>query len=139
MITILEVVIQILIVSFGNTVFHVAYMGLTGQQWLICIGFSAITFIVSIFGKIITLDKAIDKCLKYEEEIEDEEFSEDNNNEKAKDKFNKNDYDISFSETSNKADETNICDQNKKKDDADNLKMSDFSLSTEKKTINEEK
>ena len=134
-ITIFEIIIQIIIVSFGNTVFHVTYMGLTGKQWLICIAFSAITFVVSIFGKIITLDRAIDKCLVYEDVMEDEDF-EDEHDENGKKKLSKNDFDISSSVRSIKVDETNNYDENKKKDDIDNLKMSDFTNSTEKKSIN---
>ena len=50
--------------------------------------------------------------------------------------LSKNDFDISSSVRSIKVDETNNYDENKKKDDIDNLKMSDFTLNTEKKSIN---
>ena len=135
LITLIEIIIQIFIINFGNTVFHVSFSGLTWQQWLISLAFSAITFIVAIFGKFITLDKAIDKCLKYGEEIEEEEFVEGEDEvEINKNKLTGDDY--SSFERSNKEDETNNIDQNKKKDDVDNLKMSDFTLSTEKRSIN---
>ena len=139
LITLIEIIIQILIISFGNTVFHAAFRGLTFQQWMICIGFSAITFVVSIFAKVVTLDKAIDKCLKYEEELEDEEFAEENEIDIKKNKTNKDMYDSSISGRSIKVDETNNNDENKKKDEIDKFRMSDFSMSTEKKTINENK
>ena len=135
-ITFIEIVIQIFIVSFGNTVFHVAYSGITWKQWLISIAFSAITFVVGIFGKFITLDRAIDKCLKYEEDMENEEFIEDDDIKKNKNKLNRDNLDYSSFERSIKVDETNNYDPNKKKDDANNLKMSDFTLSTEKRSIN---
>ena len=137
LVTIFEIMIQIIIISFGNTVFHVTYMGLTWKQWLICIGFSAITFVVSIFGKFITLDKAIDKCLIYEDVMEDEDFvDEDDEIGKNEYTLDKNNFDISSSIKSIKVDETNNIDENKKKDDIDNLKMSDFTLYTEKKSMN---
>ena len=136
MITLLEIIIQILIISFGNTVFHAAFMGLTFQQWMICIGFSAITFFVSIFAKIVTLDKAIDKCLKYEEELEDEEFVEENEINIKKNKTNRELYDSISSGRSIKVDETNNFDENKKKDEVDKFRMSDFSISTEKRSVN---
>ena len=64
LITILELALQVLIVCFGKSIFHVANNGLTGEQWGICFGFSAITFVVSIIGKLIPIDKCIDQCLK---------------------------------------------------------------------------
>ena len=68
LITLLELILQVLIVCFGKSIFHVANNGLTGEQWGICFGFSAITFVVSIFAKLIPLDKCIDNCLKGKEE-----------------------------------------------------------------------
>ena len=130
LITLLEIVIQILIIFFGGTVFHVAYMGLTLKQWLICLGFSAISFVVSIFGKFTKLDKAIDKCLVYDD-IE-EEYDEIGKN---KSKLRRDDFDNSSTERSIKVDETNNNDENKKKDDVDNLKISDFTLNTDKKSM----
>ena len=137
LITLIEIIIQILIISFNNTVFHAAFMGLTFRQWMICLGFSAITFFVSIFAKIVTLDKAIDKCLKYEEELEIEEYVEESEINKKKNKTKRDDS--STSERSIKVDETNNFDENKKKDEVDKFRMSDFSMSTEQKTINESK
>ena len=67
-ITICELALQVLIVLFGKNIFHVANRGLTGEQWGICFGFSAITFVVSFIVKWIPLEKCIDKCLAPEEE-----------------------------------------------------------------------
>jgi hypothetical protein len=131
LITFLEIIIQILIISFGNTVFRVTYMGLTLKQWLICLGFSAISLVVSIFSKFTKLDKAFDKCLVYDD-IEEEDYDEMG---KKKNKLKRFDFDNSSTERSIKVDETNNSDENKKKDNVDNLKMSDFTLSTDKKSM----
>ena len=60
LITLLEMILQIIIVCFGKSIFHVANNGLTGEQWGYCFGFSAITFIVSIIVKFLK----IEKCFK---------------------------------------------------------------------------
>ena len=68
LITICELGLQVIIVIFGKNIFHVANRGLTGEQWGICFGFSAITFVVSIIVKLIPLEGFIDNLLKKEEE-----------------------------------------------------------------------
>ena len=68
LITLLEMALQVLIVLFGKSIFHVANNSLTGEQWGICFGFSAITFVVSILAKLLPIDKAIDSCMTTEEE-----------------------------------------------------------------------
>ena len=77
-IILVEIVLQILMIFFGTSVFHCCNDGLTGDQWGICIGFSAITFVVSIIGKLLPFEKCINKCLTpvEEEEEEDEEEEE---------------------------------------------------------------
>ena len=130
-ITIFEIIVQIFIISFGNTVFHVVSMGLTFKQWLISIGFSSITFVVSIIGKFITLDKAIDKCLVHEE-IEEDYF--DDVIKKKKTKLGEDTFDVVSSERSIKVDETNNNDENKKKDEVDNFRMTDFTINTDTKS-----
>ena len=76
LITIFELALQVLIVTFGKSVFHVANNGLTGEQWGICIGFSAITFVVCILAKLIPIEILIDSCFegsaKKEKDKEDE-------------------------------------------------------------------
>ena len=64
LITLLELALQVLIVSVGKSVFHVANNGLTGEQWGICIGFSAITFVVCILAKLVPIEKIIDSCFE---------------------------------------------------------------------------
>ena len=68
LITICELGLQVIIVIFGKNIFHVANRGLTGEQWGICFGFSAITFVVSIIVKLIPLEGPIDNLLKKEDE-----------------------------------------------------------------------
>ena len=91
LIVLLEVVLQILMVFFGTSVFHCCNDGLTGNQWGICIGFSVITFVVAIIGKLLPFEKCINKCLKpaEEEENEDEEEEEDESDKKKKKKNKK--------------------------------------------------
>ena len=63
LITLAELVLQIIIIFFGNAAFKVVEHGLTGKQWGICIGFSAITFVLSVIVKFIPLDKCIQGIL----------------------------------------------------------------------------
>ena len=70
LITLCEMILKVIIVIFGRNIFHVANRGLTGEQWGICIGFSAITFVVSIICKLIPIDKFIDQLLAPKEEEE---------------------------------------------------------------------
>ena len=67
LITIVEFILQVLIIFFGKSIFHVANKSLTGTQWAICLGFSAITFIVSFIAKLIPIDKVIDSFLTKKE------------------------------------------------------------------------
>ena len=77
LITLFEMALQVILVQFGNTVFHCCERGLTGKQWGICIGFSAITFVVSIICKLIPLEKCIQPILdKYGGDDEEEEEGE---------------------------------------------------------------
>ena len=59
----IEIGLQILLIFLGSSWFRIADKGLTGIQWGICIGFSAITFFVSIIVKSIPIDVCIDKYL----------------------------------------------------------------------------
>ena len=73
LITLVEMALQVLIVCFGKSIFHVANNGLTGEQWGICFGFSAITFVVSIIGKLLPIHTCIDNCLRDNEKVEPNE------------------------------------------------------------------
>ena len=73
-ICICEMGLQVILITFGNTVFHCVENGLTGKQWGICFGFAAITFVVSIICKLLPIEGLIEKLLgKVEEEEEKEE------------------------------------------------------------------
>ena len=67
-IIIFEVILQIIIIFFGNLSFQIVKEGLSAKQWGICIGFSAISFVISILGKFIYIDVLFDKFLSPEEE-----------------------------------------------------------------------
>ena len=72
LITLVEMGLQGLIVCLGKSIFHVANNGLTGAQWGICFGFSAITFVVSFIGKLLPIDKMIDNCFNDKKKEEKE-------------------------------------------------------------------
>ena len=81
-ICIVEMGLQVLIIFVGKSPIHVVNDGLTGNQWGICIGFSAITFVVSIIVKFIPIHICIDSYLdkKIKQEEEEEEKLEENEN-----------------------------------------------------------
>ena len=60
-IIIVEIILQIIIISLGDVSFHIVDKGLSLTTWGICIGFSAITFVVSIIAKFIYIDVILDK------------------------------------------------------------------------------
>ena len=62
-ITLCELLLQIILIEFGRDAFKCTERGLTFIQWLIVIGFSAITFVLSFIIKFIPLDKCIQRCL----------------------------------------------------------------------------
>ena len=80
-----EMALQILIIFIGKSAFHIVNDGLTLKQWGICIGFSAITFVVSFFVKLIPIQNCIDKFLNKgennEEVEEDREITKKNDDE----------------------------------------------------------
>ena len=98
-ITLFEMALQVILVQFGNTVFHCCENGLTGKQWGICIGFSAITFVVSFICKLIPFQNCIQPIIEKfggeEDENENEEKNEGNKekiNEVNKKNNNSNNY-----------------------------------------------
>ena len=73
LICICEVGLQVAIIYVGKSPFHIVNEGFTGEQWGICVGFSAITFVVSFLVKLLPIHIVIDKWLKPKEgEIEDQ-------------------------------------------------------------------
>ena len=62
-ITLCELGLQIILIEFGRDAFKCTERGLTFIQWLIVIGFSAITFVLSMIIKFIPIDTVIQKYL----------------------------------------------------------------------------
>ena len=63
LITIVELALQIIIIECGGDAFKVTERGLTWQQWLTVLGFSLITFVLSVIIKLIPIDKNIQNVL----------------------------------------------------------------------------
>ena len=62
-ITLSELVLQIIIVQTGAGVFKCTERGLTSEQWFICIGFSLLTFVLSFLIKLIPVNNMIQTFL----------------------------------------------------------------------------
>ena len=83
--------LQVVIIFVGKSAFHIINDGLTGTQWGITIGFSAITFVVSFIAKLIPLEILFDKFLSNtdtSEEQEEDKKSKDDIKEKGPDNSN---------------------------------------------------
>ena len=78
-----EMCLQVIIIFIGKSPFHIVNDGLTGKQWGICIGFSAITFVVSLITKLIPIHNCIDNLVKSEEKEKNEENEESEHNQKT--------------------------------------------------------
>ena len=76
----LEMCLQVVIIYIGGEAFHIINDGLTGEQWGISLGFSAITFFISFLIKLIPIQKCIDPLIAPKEEEEDEEQEEEGKN-----------------------------------------------------------
>ena len=72
----LEMGLQVAIIFVGKSPFHIVNDGLTGVQWGICVGFSAITFVVSFIMKLIPLENLIDNWVKPKKEIPEDEIDD---------------------------------------------------------------
>ena len=62
-ITLSELVLQIFLIQFGGDAFKCTERGLSLMQWLISIGFSLVTFLLSIIIKLIPIDVFIQNIL----------------------------------------------------------------------------
>ena len=62
-ITLGELILQIFLIEFGGDAFKCTERGLTFNQWLICIGFSLVTFLLSFIIKFIPIDVCIQNIL----------------------------------------------------------------------------
>ena len=74
--------LQVVIIYVGKSAFHIVDNGLSGEQWGICLGFSAITFVVSFIVQLIPIHNFIDRLIKPENEVENNK--EENNEEEDK-------------------------------------------------------
>ena len=74
LICILEMCLQVVIIYIGKAPFHIINDGFSGGQWGICLGLSAITFVVSFIVKLIPVENFLDKLIepKKEEEMKEE-------------------------------------------------------------------
>ncbi|MBP3801323.1 MAG: cation-translocating P-type ATPase [Clostridia bacterium] len=69
LVTLVELVVQIIISQIGYTIFHCVLWGLSIEQWLICLGFSVSTMVFNLIFKFIPLEKLIDPCTKPAKEV----------------------------------------------------------------------
>jgi len=67
-VTLAELAIQILISQVGNIVFHCVDHGLSGMQWLICLGFSISTILFNFIIKFIPLERFINRFTRGQEQ-----------------------------------------------------------------------
>ena len=88
LICMLEMALQVVIIFVGKSPFHIVNDGLTGVQWGICIGFSAITFVVSIILKLIPIEILFDKFLSKPDEEGNRVEVNNDNGEASPDKVN---------------------------------------------------
>ena len=70
--------LQVLIICIGKSPLHIVNDGLSGTQWGICIGFSAITFVVSFLVKLLPIHLVIDKYIAPKNEEKEEDENSDN-------------------------------------------------------------
>jgi magnesium-transporting ATPase (P-type) len=67
-VTFIELAIQILISQEGKIVFHCVNGGLSGMQWLICLGFSISTILFNFIIKFIPLERFINRFTRGQEQ-----------------------------------------------------------------------
>ena len=89
LICICEMGLQFAIIYVGKSPLHIVNEGFTGAQWGICLGFSAITFVVSFLVKLLPIHLIIDKFIApIKEEGDEEQKQKDENKDKIKEKEN---------------------------------------------------
>jgi len=89
LICICEMGLQFAIIYVGKSPLHIVNEGFTGAQWGICLGFSAITFVVSFLVKLLPIHLIIDKFIApIKEEGDEEQKQKDENMDKIKEKEN---------------------------------------------------
>ena len=89
LICICEMGLQFAIIYVGKSPLHIVNEGFTGAQWGICLGLSAITFVVSFLVKLLPIHLIIDKFIApIKEEGDEEQEQKDENKDKIKEKEN---------------------------------------------------
>ena len=89
LICICEMGLQFAIIYVGKSPLHIVNEGFTGAQWGICLGLSAITFVVSFLVKLLPIHLIIDKFISpIKEEGDEEQEQKDENKDKIKEKEN---------------------------------------------------
>ena len=107
---------QIILIEFGGDAFKCTERGITLIQWFICIGFSLITFILSVIIKFIPFDAFIQKIL--------DNMSRDNKIAGADDLVNKNENDEKKDAKSNKDEKTGKIEEKNELNNSLNSKIS---------------
>ena len=75
LVTLCEMLIQILIIEFGSGIFHCVSGGLSYKQWEICLLFSLSTFIVNFVTKFIPIENIINTYLENKEKQNQENIN----------------------------------------------------------------
>ena len=83
-----EMGLQVAIIYVGKSPFHIINDGFTGTQWGICIGLSAITFVVSFLVKLLPIHLIIDKFTKAKNEEEEKVIKKNYKNKQKEDEDN---------------------------------------------------
>ena len=90
-ICLLEMALQVAIIFIGKSPIHIVNGGLSGTQWGICIGLSAITFVISFIVKLIPIHICIDKYLESKGQKEEEKENKEDENQENKNDNDNND------------------------------------------------
>ena len=90
-ICLLEMALQVAIIFIGKSPIHIVNGGLSGIQWGICIGLSAITFVISFIVKLIPIHICIDKYLESKAQKEEEKENKEDENQENKNDNDNND------------------------------------------------
>ena len=118
-ITSCELALQIILIEFGQDAFKCTERGITIIQWLICVGFSLISLLLSVIIKFIPVDVFIQRIL--------DNISKGNEVANVDDLVNKNEKDAEEEENKIK-DEKNV--KNDEKNDLNNSTISKGSKNT---------
>ena len=111
-----ELFLQIILIEFGQDAFKCTERGLTLIQWLICIGFSLISLILSVIIKFIPADVFIQNIL--------DNISKGNEIANMDDLMNKNEKKEGEEENSKKEEKNEINEKNEKNDEKNELNNS---------------